>query len=104
MTTNVQEDEPRVDGQGLLPLTEPGSDAQLSERVRERIAQVVRDWVEARGQDGDMSDQTTDPPERPEDDRERERVERERGGEREEDDRKRDDESAGDDPDTASTA
>lgn len=40
------EDEPRVDGQHLQPLREPGSDDQLSPEVRERIAEIVRNWIQ----------------------------------------------------------
>jgi hypothetical protein len=102
MSTNVQEDEPRVDGKDLLPLTEPGSDELLSDEVRERIAQVVRDWVAARGNNEGMSDQTVDPEGPDESEHEqREREARERA-EREEDDRRQSDESAGDDDPEAS--
>ena len=49
------EDEPRVDGQHLIAPREPGSDARLSEEVRERIAQVIADWHDDDDDDGDTT-------------------------------------------------
>jgi hypothetical protein len=88
-------DEPRVDGQHLAALREPGSDALLSPEVRKRIEEIVRDWVDdgGAGETGGMSEQGQDPkpvdpapaPDEGEDDREREERER-RAGERDDDD------------------
>lgn len=79
-------EEPRVDGQHLGPLREPGSDQLLSPEVRAIIAEVIREWeathagrtegMSEQGQDPTPVDPATPPPDKGDDEREREDRER----------------------------